>query len=77
MSRDESVSQKTANKEWKLKFQRSPVELLSGAIDGERVAGVRFELNDLVEVKSKVTDGPRRFRNFFLGKQKKKRREGK
>lgn len=45
---DESSSQKTANKEWKLKFQRSPVELLSAA-DGRRVAGVRFEVNDLVE----------------------------
>ena len=57
MSRDENISQKTANKEWKLKFQRSPVELLSGATDGNRAAGVRFELNDLVEVKQKSQMG--------------------
>ena len=39
----------TVSKEWTLKFQRSPVELLS-APGEERVSGVRFEVNDLVEV---------------------------
>ena len=47
--RDESISQKTANKEWTLKFQRSPVEMLS-APGVEKLSGVRFEINDLVEV---------------------------
>ena len=47
--RDESISQKTANKEWTLKFQRSPVEMLS-APGGAKLSGVSFEINDLVEV---------------------------
>ena len=47
--RDESISQKTANKEWALKFQRSPVEMLS-APGRAKLSGVRFEINDLVEV---------------------------
>jgi len=47
--RDESNSQKTADKEWKLKFQRSPVELLPAPDEG-KVAGVRFEVNELLEV---------------------------
>ena len=47
--RDESISQKTANKEWTLKFQRSPVEMLS-APGRANLSGVRFEINDLVEV---------------------------
>lgn len=45
---DESTSKMTVSKEWTLKFQRSPVELLS-APGEERVSGVRFEVNDLVE----------------------------
>jgi len=45
---DESNSQKTADKEWKLKFQRSPVELLPAPDEG-KVAGVRFEVNELLE----------------------------
>lgn len=45
---DESISQKTANKEWTLKFQRSPAEMLS-APGGAKLSGVRFEINDLVE----------------------------
>ena len=47
--RDESISQKTANKKWTLKFQRSPVEMLS-APGGANLSGVRFEINELVEV---------------------------
>ena len=48
--RDKNDSQKTAKKEWRLKFQRSPVELLCSE-DGKSVSGVRFEVNELVEVK--------------------------
>ena len=47
--RDESISQKTANKTWTLKFQRSPVGMFS-APGGAKISGVRFEINDLVEV---------------------------
>lgn len=45
---DKNDSQKTAKKEWRLKFQRSPVELLCSE-DGKSVSGVRFEVNELVE----------------------------
>ncbi|XP_015762339.1 PREDICTED: NADPH:adrenodoxin oxidoreductase, mitochondrial-like, partial [Acropora digitifera] len=45
---DETAPRRTANKEWRLKFRRRPVEFLSSA-DGNKVAGVRFEVNDLVE----------------------------
>lgn len=51
-ARDETASGRTANKEWRLKFRRRPVEFLSSA-DGNKVAGVRFEVNDLVEVKTR------------------------
>ena len=51
-SRDETALRRTANKEWRLKFRRRPVEFLSSA-DGNKVAGVRFEVNDLVEVKTR------------------------
>ena len=43
------------------------MELLSGATDGKRVAGVRFELNDLVEVKQKSQISLDVLRFFFLG----------
>ncbi|KAK2571701.1 NADPH:adrenodoxin oxidoreductase [Acropora cervicornis] len=46
---DETAPRRTANKEWRLKFRKRPVEFLSSA-DGNKLAGVRFEVNDLVEV---------------------------
>lgn len=50
------------------------MELLSGATDGKRVAGVRFELNDLEEVKQKSQMGLDVFGIFFFGSKGQKRR---
>ena len=52
LPRDETGSRRTAKKEWRLKFRRHPTEFLSSA-EGNKVAGVRFEVNDLVEVKTR------------------------
>lgn len=55
-TRSESTSQNASIRKWSLKFQRSPVEFLP-IPGGEKVSGVRFEVNNLVEVyifKSKV-----------------------
>ena len=61
----ENVPQKAAEKEWRLKFQRSPVAFLS-APGGGRVSGVRLELNHLVEVCIEVDRGEI-LKGFLLG----------
>lgn len=48
-TRDESTSRNTSIRKWNLKFQRSPVEFLPMPA-GEKLSGVRFEVNNLVEV---------------------------
>ena len=48
-ARDESTSRNASIRKWNLKFQRSPVEFLPMPA-GEKLSGVRFEVNNLVEV---------------------------
>ena len=51
-TRNESASQKVSIRKWSLKFQRSPVEFLPTSA-GEKLSGVRLEVNNLVEVNIK------------------------
>lgn len=46
-TRDESNSWNTSIRKWNLKFQRSPVEFMAARA---KLSGVRFEVNNLVEV---------------------------
>ena len=48
-TRDESTSLNALIRKWSLKFQRSPVEFLFTP-SGEKLSGVRLEVNNLVEV---------------------------
>ncbi|XP_070579755.1 NADPH:adrenodoxin oxidoreductase, mitochondrial-like isoform X1 [Ptychodera flava] len=49
----QTQGQESPNKEWRLKFLRSPIEIVPSE-DGKRVAGIRLEVNELKESEGRV-----------------------